>query len=239
MSKAFEPNRLTSYTNEAIIAEIKRVAKKYFGNKCPKTTDFNKYGRVKVNTIIRRFSSWSNAMKESGFAYERRIIEKSDLIEDLKKIKKMNQDKYFTFDFYTNKGGKYSSETLKKRLGYSTWPSMLEGVLTLKKQTKVIIVSKLNQKQLTEKHLFTELKRVWDALGRRPSYAEFRKQGRIGTKVYERKFGTWRNAIERFCSKYRYNFQGTKGSLATKEILLAELRRVADSQLSHFLGGWF
>jgi len=174
-------------------------------------------------------------MKEAGFTYERGFIEPSDLIEDLKKMKKLNQEKYFTCAFYTNKGGKYSPETLKKRLGYSTWPGMLEGVLSLKKQTKVIKVQKLNQKELTKKQLLTELKRVWDALGRRPSYGEFRKEGRIGTKVYERKFGTWRNAIEKFCSKYGYNLQGTKGTVATKEILLAELKRVASTSLSDVL----
>lgn len=235
MNSTFKPNRLTSYTNEAIITEIKRVASKYFGGKCPKTTEFNKYGRVKVNTVIRRFGSWPNAMREAGFKYERRIIDTSDLIQDLKKIKNLNEGKYFTQDFYINNAGKYSPETLKKRLGYSTWPRMLEGLLSLKKQTRVIRVPKCNQKPLTEKQLFTELKRVWDALGTRPSYTEFRRQGRFGTKVYERRFGSWRNAIEKFCSKYGYNFQGTKGSFATRKILLAELREIATRSDSDIL----
>ncbi len=231
----FEPTRLASYDEENLLAEIKRVAARYFEGKCPRRHQFNEYSRVTANTVIKHFGSWSKAMTKAGFAYERSPIDRADLIKDLRKIKDLNQGKYFTGDFYKSNGGKYSVKTLKKRLGYSDWKSLLENVLSLTKQARVVRIIKAAPKKLTEKELFDELKRVWDKFGRRPSYSEFKVNGKIGINIYERDFGTWTKAIQVFCLKHGYCIQGMKGSTATKEILLSELKAIAKKNQSNIL----
>ncbi len=223
----FEPNRLTNYSDEAIIAEIKRVVSTYFMNKAPKTGDFNRYSRVHTSTIIKRFGSWPEAMKKGGFPYERGPINSIDLTKDLNKIKDLNQGKYFTQTFYVKNGGKYSVETLKKRLGHNSWQNLLENVLSLKKQPKIIKIIKPKPRGFTEEELFLEMSRVWGKFGRRPSYDEFRDNSNISMRVYERKFGTWKKSVEVFCLKFGYDIKGLVGQ-ATPELLLSQLKTIAE-----------
>lgn len=68
---------------------------------------------------------------------------------------------------------------------------------------------------------------MWDTLGRRPSYSEFRKNSHIGSKVYERRFGSWKKAVEKFCMKFNYDIKGLTGNEATPELLLYELKKIA------------
>lgn len=98
---------------------------------------------------------------------------------------------------------------------------------SLKKQNRIIRIIKLKPKRFEEEDLLMEMKRVWENLGRRPSYAEFRKYSNIGMRVYEYRFGSWRNAVEKFCLKFNYDTKGLKGNEATPELLLHELKTIA------------
>lgn len=71
MNNIFRPKRLTSYDNESIINEIKRVLSKHFSNRVPSMKDFNKYSMVFSGTIAKRFGSWANAMEKAGFKYDK------------------------------------------------------------------------------------------------------------------------------------------------------------------------
>lgn len=76
--------------------------------------------------------------------------------------------------------------------------------------------------------MFNELKIVWDNIGRRPTYSEFKQRGNISIKVYEKRYGTWTNAIEKFCIKneeYRSSSKGV-GFNTTKELLIQELNNI-------------
>lgn len=238
MNNTFRPKRLTSYDDNSIINEIKRVVSKYFGDKTPTVRDFSKHSMIHYQTIIERFGSWANAMGKAGFKYrDSRSIDSQRLIEDLNITKKLSRGMYFTQDFYKKNGGKYSFTTLKKGLGCPNWEILLERVLHLKKAPKVIRIIKPKVKKkrnslFTDERLFLELKRVWDSLGRRPLYMEFRKIGSIGTKVYERRFGSWTKAIISFYGKFGHDLLGIKGATATPEILLSELKILASQTSS-------
>jgi len=80
--------------------------------------------------------------------------------------------------------------------------------------------------KLTKNDLFEEIERVWQAKGRRPTYAEFRKASRFGISVYESHFGGWRKAVEAFSKSKGVPVQGKAGTWATKEVLLDELRAI-------------
>lgn len=124
MNNLFRPKRLTSYDNESIINEIKRVLSKHFSNRVPSMKDFNKYSMVFLSTIAKRFGSWANAMEKAGFKYDKSPLIISEMIKDLKRMKDLSRGEYFTQDFYAKNKGKYSIETLKKYLG-KTWEDIL------------------------------------------------------------------------------------------------------------------
>jgi hypothetical protein len=228
MNTIFRPKRLTSYDDESIINEIKRVLSKHFGNKVPSMKDFNRYSMVSSYTIAEHFGGWRNAIKKAGFKYvkyeETESFLVSEMIKDLKRIRDLSGGKYFTQDFYKNKG-KYSIKRLKKYLG-SSWQDILTKTLSLKKPVGAIRIIKPKRKSFTEDDLFVEMKKVWEKLGRRPSYREFRENSNIGMKVYERRFGSWKKAVERFCLKFNYDIKGLVGNEATPELLLHELKTI-------------
>ena len=58
----FELETLTDYSEEAILAEIRRVASMFQGNRLSQT-EFRKLSRVGITTIRRRFGSWHKALE--------------------------------------------------------------------------------------------------------------------------------------------------------------------------------
>ena len=61
----FELKTLTDYSDEAILAELRRVAA-VLGDKPVTVERFKEVGRVGVTTVRRRFGSWDNALTRAG-----------------------------------------------------------------------------------------------------------------------------------------------------------------------------
>jgi hypothetical protein len=83
--------------------------------------------------------------------------------------------------------------------------------------------------EYSEDDLYVELARVIRSLGRRPSYSEFQRLSSIGIRAYERRFGSWRAAIDWFAGKSGEQMRRPSGSWATPHTLLSELASVAES----------
>lgn len=115
-----------------------------------------------------------------------RNVPKEALINDLKRVAgEINKDS-ITMDEY-DVNGKYCSETVRKRMG--GWAEALKRAGL--KQAKNINIS--------EDDLFANLEEVWGRLGRQPSYAQMRPPvSKFSSHTYQKRFGTWRKALERF-----------------------------------------
>lgn len=114
-----------------------------------------------------------------------------------------------------------------KRFGYEKWADLLGNEFSLF-MIRNVILPKQKTEPVSEEILFNELKIVWDNIGRRPTYSEFKQRGNISIKVYEKRYGTWTNAIEKFCIKneeYRSSSKGV-GFNTTKELLIQELNNI-------------
>lgn len=238
----FEPNKLLNYDNESIINEIKRVYFKYFKNKRMRTKEFSQYSRVSVDTIIKRFGSWISALQEAQIYSGEKTIEKkkqiafSEIKKDLERVIKIKQGKHFSYKFYKQNGGKYSYPTIIKRFGYDKWNDLLYKEFSLFRIVKIITL-KQKKDAISEIELFNEIKNVWDKLGRRPTYSEFKKISKIGIKAYEKRYGTWTKTIECFClvnENYKSSFEGI-GFNTTKELLIQELKQIIKENNLQFL----
>lgn len=117
--------------------------------------------------------------------YHRNVPDES-LIADLLKIAKELNKETVTYDEYNEKGA-YCSNTLMKRFG--SWNKALERSGLQKKRN-------IN---ITEEELFHNLEEVWVKLGRQPRREEIQSHtSKFSSGTYERRFGTWRKALERF-----------------------------------------
>lgn len=213
----YKPNRLTEYTRKAIVAEIRRVVTEHFGGQPPKQQEFNRYSRVHSGTVVKHMGTWGEAMNTAGYDYPGRRVTVAALRSDLKRVLGLAGGKFFTQVYYVRNGGRFSPRTLKSRLGYADWASMLQQECGVRKRP--------NTPSRTE--LLTELRRVWTVLGRRPRYGEFRDLGKIGTKVYARAFGSWTKAVQALCEEDGLVLQRSKFTHANTELLQLELAAIA------------
>ena len=109
-----------------------------------------------------------------------------ELLDDLKKVADQIEMDKVKIDQYDQKG-KFHSATLRKRFG--TWNKTLE-----KAGLKIAV-----KQNISEEELFDNIEEVWIKLGRQPLYKEIKYPlSKYSTRPYEKKFGTWRKALEAF-----------------------------------------
>lgn len=116
-----------------------------------------------------------------------------ELLNDLKKVAdSIGMDKV-TKDKYDQKG-KFHSGTFERRFG--TWNKALIKA-GLKETAK---------RNLSEEELFKNIEEVWIKLGRQPLYKEIEKPlSNYSSRPYEKRFGTWRKALEAFIEYINFN----------------------------------
>ncbi len=229
----FKPNKLLNYDDDSIINEIKRVYFKVFQGKRMTTKKFSQHSRVSVDTIIKRFGSWHHALQKAGIITKNIKVEKKKQIpldeikRNIDRVITLNKGEYFTYKFYKENNGKHSFATLTKRFGYTKWDELLNKEFSIFRIRKIIL-QKQKPEPIPEWKLFNEIKTVWDNICRRPTYSEFKENAKIGIRVYERRFGTWTKAIERFClANEEYNSSTEDiGFNTTKDLLIQELHQI-------------
>jgi len=124
-------------------------------------------------------------MKFQLDTYNRNTPDK-DLLGDLVRVaKEIGKDKV-TIDEY-NERGKFHSTTLTRRFG--NWFKSLEKAG----------LEKTRNLNIPDEELFENIENVWLKLGRQPRYQEMTKPlSKFSSGVYEKRYGTWRQALERF-----------------------------------------
>lgn len=198
----FELNRLTDYSDEAIINEIRRVATTL--NISPLTiAAFEKESKVKVRAIHKRFNGWKEALEVAGLDHlysgqavtknmreqKNRNVSDDELLNELRRVSNVVGRK----DISTRDLIKYGSVhrgTYSNRFG--SWE-------------KAISLAGLNirtsgaTRSIPMEDLFKNLLTVWTYYGRQPHYSEMNETpSRIKAKNYHNRFGTWRKALLSF-----------------------------------------
>jgi Homing endonuclease associated repeat/HNH endonuclease len=108
-----------------------------------------------------------------------------ELLTDLKKVAKQNRKDSITRDEY-DKNGRFCAETLRDRFG--SWLTALEKAGLEK-----------TRNYWADEDYFSNLLEVWTQQGRPPKYREMNNPpSKIRANSYQRRFGTWRKALEKF-----------------------------------------
>ncbi len=140
-----------------------------------------------------------------------RNIPDSELLEDLKRIAFKLGTKAISSRTYNDNGGNYTAGTIGARFG--SWNNAL-----VKAGLQVV-----NQREVSSKELFENLRGVWIEIGRQPTFRDIRKPvSKYSAHQYISKFETWRNALEAFVD-YIGQSEGTdQAGLIDVETLINE-----------------
>ena len=201
----FQPNRLQSYTRNALLAEIKRVISAHFEGFCPTQRQFNQFSRVHSATIVKEFGSWPVAMQTAGLKYSRSRYSitknKNDipkitpdlLLEELKSIAQKHKGNIFQYDDYRRLGGKRARGTFCKYLG--GWRKAVASMGLKDGFSR----TRLDLQTYVDEDYFAVMQRLWEMLGRQPTVKEMRKYGQISPQSFQQRFGSWMKAVHKFC----------------------------------------
>lgn len=184
------------YSDSELLDDLKLVARK-LGKHSLKIKDYSVKNGAKFSyqTFKKRFGSWKDGLLKAGLQTEKSIhgveygessIRESLLIEDIKFIANQIGNNDLTLEEYITYG-KYSSSAVCKRF---------RGWNKAKEKAGLEVGRKYNS---SDEEYFQNIEEVWQKLGRQPKYLEMIKPlSKFHISSYERKFGSWRESLERF-----------------------------------------
>lgn len=111
----FEINWMDDRSDEALLAEIRRVAALMPDRRLGRR-DFKSHAQISTSTIERPFGSWSEAMRRAGLADALPNYSDQPIFEDLRRVADSFPDEPFTSAFYVAHG-RYSQSLFKRRFG--------------------------------------------------------------------------------------------------------------------------
>jgi hypothetical protein len=203
MSNPFELDRLPEYTEEAILAEIKRVAG-LIAEDVITQREFRKHARVGMNTLRRRFGSFEKALVTAGLAHRFNVhrmssrqrkrpvtgVSDAQLLDELRSVaRKLGRPTVTKRDF--NRLSEFHAEAIRDRFG--TWRAALEKA--------GLQISRLG-KRYNDDECFENLLQVWTYYGRPPRHEEMsRPPSAVGPKAYVKRWGTWKKALSAFVER--------------------------------------
>lgn len=157
--------------------------------------EYQQYGNYSYQTLKKRFGSWKAALEAAELEESKRPwggelsetkIPEIELLTDMQRVaKELKKDAITIADY--DEHGKFGSSAICKRFG--GWNNA--------KKTANLKVGRLYNS--TDEDYFENIFEVWQTLGRQPRYQEMiAPLSKLNISSYERKFGTWRAALEKF-----------------------------------------
>lgn len=178
----FEPNVRFDITKEELIEALQEFAEEC--GRTPSSDMMTDDGPFGANTYLRYFGSWNEALQEAGLTVELpRDIDREDLTEEVRRLadeldrtptqRDMSEHGAYTIDPYIDRWG--------------TWNELLED----------LGYEENHREDITDEELIEYLEELGDELGFPPTYEGFQDYGDYAAATYQRRFGSWKNAIEK------------------------------------------
>jgi hypothetical protein len=114
-------------------------------------------------------------------------ISTDDIIADLKTVAKKTKTDKLSQRLYVENGGKYNVSTIKRRFG--TWNKAIQ---------KLDLIPG-NISNYSDEELFENILSIWQHKGQQPTRRDLNcTHSKISQGPYNRRFGSWSNAIQEF-----------------------------------------
>ena len=186
--------------DEDFLEDIKKVAKS-LGKESITTSEYlSGGGKFHWSTINRRFGGWLIALQKCGFTpsadQAKKIgVSRDSMISDLQRVSGILGKKTFTTTEYVKYGLFSRSAYLRK---FGSWNKSLKAA-GLKPFDHPLGGGTKNK--VTQIECFEEIEKIWIELGRQPTTIDIKKGcSKYSLHIYERRFGSWRKALEAFVS---------------------------------------
>jgi hypothetical protein len=195
---SFELDRLPEYTDEAVLAELRRVAA-LIPARALTVSRFKELARIGVKTVTRRFGIWDNALQVVGLqdrsslvvrtrgAHPSQRMTDADILNALRGLAiKLQRTELTVRDVDAHL--RFSGATLRQRWGSARHAFEAAGLVA----TNV-------GRRYTDDECFENMLGVWTNSGRPPLHREMgQPPSRVGGKAYIKRFGTWNKALAAF-----------------------------------------
>jgi hypothetical protein len=205
----FELDHLESYDDEALLAELRRVAELI---NTPKITisQFSALAKVHGSTLQKRFGGWGKALEAAGLKdrFDDGSFSKNrdEILNAIKATAQKLQKVSITLREFEAHSGITGGPV---RRIFGTWETAL--------RTAGMAQSPLG-KRYTDEDCFENMLLVWTHYGRPPQHDEMNKEpSLVGSKAYIRRWRTWRKALEAFVQ--RVNSETTSPAPTPREPL--------------------
>lgn len=214
----FELNRLASYDDVSLLEELRRVAAIIDSDPLTQR-EFDRHAKVSSSCLRRRFGSWRDALIAAGLGdrYSGRTVSKKmqvqiakrlsdeQLLNELRQVATKIGTDSLTQEDFNNASARVNAKGVVARFG--SWKAALEkSGLRLSNRGR----------RHSEEDYFENLLAVWTHHGRQPRYREMNEPpSRITSGAYEKKWGTWKNALLAFVQKVNANIGA--GDVSTRE----------------------
>ncbi len=189
----FELEHLESYDDEALLAELRRVAE-LIGTPTITIGQFTALAKVHGSTLQKRFGGWKGALEaaELGHRFDSSSFKKDqeEILEAIRATANKLQKDVLTlqeFEAHTDIGG----GPIRRIFG--SWKKAL---------TAAGLGQSALGKRYTDEECFENMLSVWTHYGRPPQHDEMnRAPSVVGSKAYVRRWGTWRKALAAFVQR--------------------------------------
>jgi hypothetical protein len=221
---------LLEYSDEALLAELRRVAELCGDGPLTKKRFEELSASVSGDTIRKRFSSWRSALEKAGIPQmyvgqpvtERmreqpgKGLSAQQVLDEILRIHALlgKPDALSSREFKLH--SKFEVGTVRRRFG--TWRKALNAAGIGFYRTP---------RKYTDEECYENLAMVWEHFGRSPHYREmFRPPSTIQAKTYVLRWGTWRKAKKAF-----FDWAGTEGT-GTSELRVEAAEQVSVAPLA-------
>jgi len=172
---------------EEIIAELQRVAGMVNSNTVS-VSQFNRHGRITVTRVARTFGSWNHALEAAGLEPTTKYkgIPQNEVISELQRVaQELGQPTLSRSKFLFH--SKLSPQVAERKFG--SWSAAVKaaGLIPLAKTAKI-----------PDQELEAEFMRVYNQVGRVPTFYEFRTAARFSPETYASRWGSWRKTVAHY-----------------------------------------
>jgi hypothetical protein len=202
----FELDRLPDYSDEALLAELRRVAC-IAGTSKLKIAEFTKHSKAGITTYRRRFGSWPAALEAAGLPHlynaiptakkSRTLARQLSNGEMLAEIRRVALVVGRT-DIATDDLRQHASigvDAIRRRFGSLMAALHAAG-----------LIERSHGRRYTDDECFENLLRVWTHYGRPPKHREMKLlPSEVGPKAYTARWGTWNKALHAFVERVNFD----------------------------------
>lgn len=176
-----EPNAETDISKSDLIDELKNLKERL--GRTPTSRDMANDGEHGSATYVSKFGSWNNAVREAGLEITReRDVPAENLVNEIERVAEKVGHAPTTTQMKLH--GDYGVTTYINRFG--TWNDAVREAG----------FEPIRVKNVSKTDLLRALTDLSDELGRTPNAVEMDTDGKYSVGTYDRRFGSWNNALE-------------------------------------------